>query len=64
MNTDELVAALNQEISRLEEAKRLLSGDNNGAAKPKRTLSAEARKRIAEAQRKRWAARGEKGVKG
>ena len=63
MNTDELLAALNEEIARLEEARRLLS-DESTRAKPKRTVSVVARKRMAEAQRKRWAARGEKGAKG
>ena len=63
MNTDELLAALNEEIARLEEARRLLS-DESARAKPKRTVSVVARKRMAEAQRKRWAARGEKGAKG
>jgi hypothetical protein len=63
MNTDELLAALNEEIARLEEARRLLSGDST-RGKPRRTVSVVARKRMAEAQRKRWAARGEKGAKG
>jgi hypothetical protein len=54
---------LNEEIARLEEVKRLLTGTSAraGAAprkpgrKPGRTMSAAARERIAAAQRKRWA---------
>jgi hypothetical protein len=34
MNTDELIAALNEEIARLEEARRLLRGGNTLAPKP------------------------------
>jgi hypothetical protein len=67
MNADELVVALNEEIARLKEVRRLLSGENEAAPgrKPgQRRLSAEARKRMSEAQRKRWKSRGEVGAKG
>jgi hypothetical protein len=66
-----MIAAVEQEIARLELVRKLLSGESsvgsNGtgtgshkAAKPaaraKRVLTAEAKERIASAQRKRWAA--------
>ena len=68
MNVDSIIAALDAEIEKLNQVRALL-GKNDGLAsslgqgkafKPaiaaKRTLSPEARKRIADAQRKRWAA--------
>ena len=59
--TERILAELDSEISRLQQVRSLLT--QNGAkpaTKPatkrrKRTLSAEARKKIADAQRKRWA---------
>lgn len=62
MNTDSLIAEIDSEISRLTQARALLAGIGtaNGKAatrsKQRRRLSAEARKRIADAQKKRWAA--------
>ena len=68
MSIAEIVKELDAEIARLHEAKQLLSGlsgnglssgihrPRNAAAGKRRVLSAEARQRIAEAQRKRWAA--------
>jgi hypothetical protein len=69
MSIAEIVKALDAEIARLQQAKQLLSdfsedGSSRGtrrrsdpaAGKKRRVLSAEARQRIAEAQRKRWAA--------
>jgi hypothetical protein len=71
MGINEIVAALDDEISRLQQVRSLLAGTKGtvtnkatsfafGAnqAKPhkRRHLSAEARERIAAAQRKRWAA--------
>ena len=68
METRHLLAAIDEEISRLTEARALLAGHdgNTGTRKKKtistttvkvkRVLSPEARKRIADAQRKRWAA--------
>jgi hypothetical protein len=72
MGISEIVAALDDEISRLQQVRGLLAGTKgnvtqkatsfaygaNQAQNPpkKRHLSAEARERIAAAQRKRWAA--------
>jgi hypothetical protein len=60
MNTSELLSQIDTEISRLKEARALLAGTSNGAkrghpAAKRRAMSAEARERIAAAQRKRWA---------
>jgi len=69
MNTSSIVAALDEEIARLQSARSLLAGSAGpkrrgrpprskpavAAAPKRRTLSPEARKKIAEAQRKRWA---------
>jgi len=66
-----ILTQLDSEIARLKQARALLAGIGAAAAKAgriaktapakakrakKRVLSAEARKRIADAQRKRWAA--------
>ncbi len=61
----EIIAEIDAEIERLEQARKLLSNrrklqignlvDKKSAGHKKRTLSAEARARIAQAQRKRWA---------
>lgn len=71
MSIEELVAAIDKEISRLKSARALLSGSTaitptRKATEPapapakkvakRRRMSAAGRKRIAEAQRKRWAA--------
>jgi hypothetical protein len=68
MSIAEIVQELDAEIERLQRAKQLLSGIARNASSSgtrpgrpashnkKRVLSAEARQRIAEAQRKRWAA--------
>ena len=63
MNTKEILDHINDEISRLEQVKALLQGSTNGYSrgaangrvKGKRVLSVEARKKIAAAQRRRWA---------
>ena len=69
MNTKEILDHINDEISRLQQVKSLLQGSTNGYSKSgtaasngaapkvkgKRVLSVEARKKIAAAQRKRWA---------
>jgi hypothetical protein len=64
---NDILATIDQEISRLQQARTLLNGGH--AAKPykpakavkktrkRRRISAEGLKRIAEAQRKRWAAK-------
>lgn len=78
MKVEEILAGIDQEIARLQNARNLLAGDQPRrgrprgsksakkaakavkAAKPgrkKRKLSAEGRKRIADAMRKRWAER-------
>jgi hypothetical protein len=69
MNTPEIVAALDAEIARLQQARTALAGfeaprrgrppaftmGSMNGTKP-RTMSSAGRARIAEAQRKRWAA--------
>jgi hypothetical protein len=64
MEIDKVLAAIDEEIQRLEQARGLLSGltgKRGGRRAPlslrpkKRTLSAEARAKIAAAQRARWA---------
>ena len=65
MTTSDLLSSIDSEISRLEQARKLLAaygapprGGSVSPGKPatrKRTMSAEARERIAAAQRKRWA---------
>jgi hypothetical protein len=75
VKVEEILAGIDQEIARLQNARNLLAGDQPRrgrprgsksakkavkAAKPgrkKRKLSAEGRKRIADAMRKRWAER-------
>ena len=60
MDTTELLSSIESEIALLQQARALLVGqgghvrDGSKLGK-KRTLSAEARARIAAAQRKRWA---------
>lgn len=69
MSLDNLLSTIDAEIARLQQARALLAGTStktrgksaaSATAAPKkkarRKLSAEARKRIADAQRKRWAA--------
>jgi hypothetical protein len=58
MDTTMLLSAIDDEISRLTQARELLAGGQNKVShSPKRrNLSADARKRIADAQRRRWAA--------
>jgi hypothetical protein len=70
MSIETILAEIDAEIARLTQVRSLLAGSRAVAAsgvrsktskgpvktKKKRVLSAEARKRIADAQRKRWAA--------
>jgi hypothetical protein len=69
MSTDSILAQIDAEIARLTKVRALLAATgkvtaSSSAAKPKagakvrkqRVLSPEARKRIADAQRRRWAA--------
>ena len=63
MTREEIVAAIEEEISRLEKVRSLLQGSggklfssgNLSGIRKKRHLSPEARKRIADAQKRRWA---------
>lgn len=66
MNTQDILSAIDAEIARLQSARALLAGtvskrrgrprtSGSPAATKKRTMSAAGRKKIAEAQRKRWA---------
>ena len=58
METKQIIAELDKEIARLREVRSLLVGSANGtkpASTKRAPLSAEARKRIADAQKKRWA---------
>lgn len=65
MNIEQIVAEVDAEISRLEQVKFLLTRVTGSVSRrglpavpgrKKRVLSAEARERIAAAQRRRWAA--------
>jgi hypothetical protein len=62
MNTESLISAIDEELARLTKVRDLLAGHATTHKKPgrpakkKRVLSAEAREKIAAAQRKRWAA--------
>jgi hypothetical protein len=64
MNREQMIAAIDEEITRLEQVRKLLQDASGhrllrtGAGSPakKRVLSAEARQRIAAAQKRRWAA--------
>jgi hypothetical protein len=65
VSTQEIIAAIDAEIQRLQQTRNLISGSAaakrrgkppaGSAHKAKRTLSSEAREKIAAAQRKRWA---------
>ncbi|MCU1313780.1 MAG: hypothetical protein JWM54_1537 [Acidobacteriaceae bacterium] len=72
MTRTEMIAALDEEISRLETARTLLRNSRdvtstlalrNGIVKPakKRQISPEGRRRIIEAQRRRWAKQKKEG---
>ena len=59
MRTDKIIAEIDAEITRLKQVRDLLSSNESKhsaqRARKDRKLSAAARKRISEAQRKRWA---------
>jgi hypothetical protein len=59
MNIPDVIVALDAEIARLQQARTLIDGwVSSGALRlrsAKRTLSSQARKKIADAQRRRWA---------
>jgi hypothetical protein len=77
MTIDSILSQLDSEISRLTQVRSLLAQSAKATSKlgigrnakagvkrrKKRVLSAEARKRIADAQRKRWAAQKAKSKK-
>ncbi len=64
MTRTEILGALDEEIERLRQARQILQDASNAAptlkgivdpARPHRVMSEEGRRRIAEAQRRRWA---------
>jgi hypothetical protein len=56
MPIPEILKQIDAEIARLKQARHILAGETPAPKlKAKRTLSAEARQRIGEAQRRRWA---------
>jgi hypothetical protein len=60
MTIDKILASIDSEIAQLKQARALLSGDGTKSTAPpatpkKHKMSAAARKRIGDAQRKRWA---------
>ena len=58
LDTQALLRAIDEELNRLRQVRDLLAGDAPAAfpAKSKRKLSDEARQRIVDAQKRRWAA--------
>ncbi len=58
LDTRSLLRAIDEELNRLRQVRDLLAGEDAAAAarKPRRKLSAEARQRIVDAQKRRWAA--------
>lgn len=63
MNTDEIVKALETELEAIDTAITALTGNRSNRGRGRRRhLSAEARKRISQAQKKRWAERKKKKV--
>jgi hypothetical protein len=55
MNISEVITAIDAEISRLQQARKLLAGTTSTRGSKRGTMSAEARARISAAQKKRWA---------
>jgi hypothetical protein len=66
MTRADITNALDEEIQRLQQVKQLLMGTrgltttldsfvNHNSSRPRRVMSAEGRRRIAEAQKRRWA---------
>jgi len=56
LNTSELIATIDAEITRLQQARKLLAG-STGTRGGKHVISAEGRARISAAMKKRWAQR-------
>lgn len=71
MSRENIIAAIDEEISKLQQAKKMLQSSGGGkltssvttGSKPRgrRTLSPEARQRIAAAQKRRWAKQKKEG---
>ena len=64
MNKSNVLALIDAEIERLQRARQILSSNNGfggrvfaGVRRKRRRMSAEAKRRISLAQKKRWAAR-------
>lgn len=65
MNKPNVLALIDAEIARLQHARQILSGNDGlggsraiaGPTRKRRRMSAEAKRRISLAQKKRWAAR-------
>lgn len=62
MSREQILAAIDEEINKLQQVRRLLQSPGgklasgfSGGKRVKRVLSAEARQRIAAAQKRRWA---------
>jgi len=63
MSREQILAAIDEEISKLQQVRKLLQGSggklsaglSGGKPRAKRVLSPEARQRIAAAQKRRWA---------
>lgn len=63
MAREQIIAAIDEEISKLQQVRKLLQGASgklasrltSGKPRAKRVLSPEARQRIAAAQKRRWA---------
>ncbi|HTZ88810.1 MAG TPA: hypothetical protein VMA71_00640 [Alloacidobacterium sp.] len=59
MSREKILAAIDEEISKLQQVRKLLSSGGNKLVSnfsgTKRVLSPEARQRIAAAQKRRWA---------
>jgi hypothetical protein len=55
MEVNGIIRGIDEELARLQQVRALLAGKNGFSPPKKRHLSAEARERIAAAQRKRWA---------
>jgi hypothetical protein len=74
MDVNSILASIDEEISRLKSVRHLLAGSDATKTSPKsspskparkrRRLSAEARKKIADAQRLRWAKQKKAAPKG
>jgi hypothetical protein len=68
MEISQIVARIDEEIQKLKQARALLAGRDGHIStvrglRKKHVMSAAARKRIGDAQRKRWAAQRKKAAK-